>query len=80
MHTVASKPNSKINKNASEDTEFLKLIDHAAKEPYLKYKNAITEAQEIGWFHESLIDSDRHDSRIHMSVCLSFCLSVCLSV
>merc|ERR1712066_1125729 len=36
MHTVATKPNSKSNEQAVEDSAFLKLIDGAMKEPYLK--------------------------------------------
>merc|ERR1739848_316029 len=67
MHTVADKPNSNLSaeRKAAEDPVFLKIIDHAALEPHKKYDCPMTEAQEVGWFHKPLVDSDRQDSRLH---------------
>ena len=67
MHTVTEKPNDgRTNDvNAEEDPYFLKIMDEAAKEPHKKYEFPMTEAQEVGWFHKPLVESDRHDSRLN---------------
>lgn len=69
MHSVTDKPGTRIEKTTQnekgeeEDPEFLHIIDKAAMEPHKKYEMPMTEAQEIGWFHEPLIQTDSSDTR-----------------
>merc|ERR1712071_367795 len=54
MHTITEKPND----GRTNDV-------NAEKEPYKKYDFPMTEAQEVGWFHKPLVETDRHDSRLN---------------
>merc|ERR1712138_344423 len=67
MHSITEKPN-KVSDSAQKkddiDPEFLKVIDSAAMEPYKKYPMPTTEAQEYGWFHDALIETDSSDNRL----------------
>ena len=48
-----------------EDAKFLNLIHHAAQGPKKKYSETQTEAQEIGWDPNPLINPDRQDHRLN---------------
>ena len=63
MNSVTEKPGAVRIEGLQDDPEFLDIIDRAAMEPHKKYLAPLTEAQEIGWFHEQLIESDSSDTR-----------------
>ncbi|XP_069126557.1 cilia- and flagella-associated protein 144-like [Argopecten irradians] len=66
IHALSGKPNSKHDtEEGEEDSHFKKVIERANQEPVKKYAFPQTEAQEIGWITQPLIDTDRSDKRIN---------------
>uniref|UniRef100_A0A8C6HR65 Protein FAM183A n=1 Tax=Mus spicilegus TaxID=10103 RepID=A0A8C6HR65_MUSSI len=66
VHTITRKPMSwHDNLEEPEDAKFLNLIHHAAQGPKKKYSETQTEAQEIGWDPNPLINPDRQDYRLN---------------
>ncbi|XP_028632477.1 protein FAM183A isoform X2 [Grammomys surdaster] len=51
--------------NPLRKAKFLNLIHHAAQGPKKKYSETQTEAHEIGWDSEPLINPDRQDRRLN---------------
>ncbi|CAF0910851.1 unnamed protein product [Adineta ricciae] len=62
---LTPKPNVYPDEGAGEDSSFIDIIHRANLEPEKKYREPQTTSQEIGWFHEPLLKSNRADPRLN---------------
>merc|ERR1712136_382607 len=66
MYTLSGKPNSTHDSaDGEEDDDFLNVIKAANQTPVEKFEFPQTEAQEIGWSTDPLINHSREDRRLH---------------
>jgi len=65
VHFVTGKPNSFYDaEEGDEDPQFQSVINRANAVPTRKFTEPQTEAQEIGWMSQPLINNDRTDPRL----------------